>query len=300
MLYYFNVLNYYTWVSDKITDQIPIINVWIVIFAIVVLLCFLTGEITGNYSQTDKLWSLMPIIYGWVTVAYFPFSARLWLMAIMVTIWGARLTYNFYRKGGYSIVPWKGEEDYRWKYLRELPVLKGRIKFALFNLFFISFYQHFLILLFSSPFLVVAKSGKADISFADFVIAAFMLLFIVIETIADNQQYSFQRIKRGLEKNTKKYIISLEKGFLTEGLWRYARHPNYAAEQAIWICFYFFSVVVTGQWINWSLSGAILLVLLFQGSTLMTEKISSSKYPDYENYKKNVPAFIPYFFKSSK
>lgn len=88
MLCYFNVLNYYTWVSDKITDQIPIINVWIVIFAIVVLLCFLTGEITGNYSQTDKLWSLMPIIYGWVTVAYFPFSARLWLMAIMVTIWG--------------------------------------------------------------------------------------------------------------------------------------------------------------------------------------------------------------------
>jgi steroid 5-alpha reductase family enzyme len=39
-------------------------------------------------------------------------------MAFLVTLWGLRLSYNFYRKGGYNIIPWKGEEDYRWKIFR--------------------------------------------------------------------------------------------------------------------------------------------------------------------------------------
>jgi len=29
-----------------------------------VLVCFLLGEMTGNVSQVDKLWSLLPIVYG--------------------------------------------------------------------------------------------------------------------------------------------------------------------------------------------------------------------------------------------
>ena len=55
-------------------------------------------------------------------------------MAVLVTAWGARLTFNFARKGGYT-----GMEDYRW------AVLRGRMKpwqFQLFNLFFIVLYQN--------------------------------------------------------------------------------------------------------------------------------------------------------------
>ncbi|MCK4748806.1 MAG: DUF1295 domain-containing protein, partial [Bacteroidales bacterium] len=84
------------------------------------------------------------------------------------------------------------------------------------------------------------------------------------------------------------------KGFVHKGLWGIVRHPNYAAEQAIWIGFYFFSVAATGQWINWSVMGAILLVLLFWGSSNLSESISSGKYPEYETYKKRVPRFIPF------
>ena len=39
--------------------------------------------------------------------------ARLLVMALLVTAWGARLTFNFARKGGYT-----GMEDYRWAILR--------------------------------------------------------------------------------------------------------------------------------------------------------------------------------------
>jgi len=84
------------------------------------------------------------------------------------------------------------------------------------------------------------------------------------------------------------------KGFIDTGLWGVVRHPNYAAEQAIWIVFYFFSVAATGRWINWSVMGAILLVLLFLGSSNFSESISSGKYPEYVEYKRHIPRFIPF------
>lgn len=265
---------------------------WIVVMLSVSILCFIVSELTLNYSQVDKLWSLMPPAYGWIAVGFFPDSTRLWLMAVLVTIWGLRLSFNFWRKGGYNIIPWKGEEDYRWKVMRENPKLKGRMRFGLFNMFFISFYQHFLILLFSSPLILAAENNKTSPGLIDITAGTFMLLFILTETIADNQQFRFQNQKKGMSTPGKKYTESLKKGFLTEGLWSYIRHPNFISEQAIWICFYFFGVAASGNWINWTLSGPVLLVLLFIGSTRLTERISGHKYPDYGNYRKSVPRFI--------
>ena len=273
-----------------------LVSTWINLMIAVVLICFIVSEITRNYSQVDKLWSLMPLAYAWITVMAYP-SPRLFLMASLVTAWGIRLSYNFYRKGGYSIIPWQGEEDYRWRILRDTSALRGRFRFGLFNLLFISLYQNLLILLFSTPLLMAALYHGAPMGLTDLIAAALMLLFLVTETIADNQQYRFQTVKRNPSENEKPYVESLRKGFLTEGLWRYVRHPNFASEQAIWISFYFFSVAASGKWINFTLLGPVLLVILFIGSSIMTENISSSKYPEYSTYQKEVPKFIPRIFR---
>ncbi len=37
----------------------------LVVYLAAALLCFLVSSIAGNYSQVDKLWSLMPIAYVW-------------------------------------------------------------------------------------------------------------------------------------------------------------------------------------------------------------------------------------------
>ena len=59
----------------------------------------------------------------------------------------------------------------------------------------------------------------------------------------------------------------------------------------MWWVMYFFSVVSDG----WNLSGlgALLLNLLFLGSTALTEKISSEKYPAYKEYQTEVSMLIP-------
>ena len=266
---------------------------WIFILGLIIVLCFVVGELTQNFSQVDKTWSIMPIIYGIVTLYAFPDSPRIWLMTILVTFWGLRLSYNFYRKGGYHKIPWKGEEDYRWSILRANPLLKGRLRTSLFNLLFISVYQQVLIMLFSTPLLIAAKFANTGIGIYDFVVAAFVILFILIETIADNQLFAFHLQKQNKAPRDGRFENSLKNGFMIDGLWKHVRHPNFAAEQLIWVSFYFFSVTASGEWINWTLSGAVLLVLLFVGSSQFTEAISKNKYPAYEGYQKNVPKFIP-------
>jgi steroid 5-alpha reductase family enzyme len=293
-LCFFRLLFHFS-AGEAYFDQL--LNSWVLITLTGAVVCFLVSELTGNYSQVDKLWSLMPVVYSFVSLAASP-SPRLWLMSVIVMIWGLRLSFNFYRKGGYSIIPWKGEEDYRWKIMRQNAALKGRIRFGLFNLFFISFYQHLLILLFSSPLLLAAKYPSEGLSLIDVAAAGMMMFFIIAETIADNQQFTFQKLKKQSENRDNLYSESLKKGFLSEGLWRYARHPNFACEQAIWITFYLFGVSASGRWLNPSLAGPVLLVLLFQGSTYFTESISSARYPGYSDYRKSVPRFIPKLFTS--
>lgn len=268
------------------------------IMAGVAFACFAVSEITRNYSQVDKLWSLLPIGYTWFFASKSGFDARTVLMAALATVWGLRLTYNFSRRGGYHRIPWRGEEDYRWGVLRSRnPAFQKRLPWAIFNLFFISFYQNTLILLFTLPIVVAWQGQSRALHWPDAVAAFFMLAFISIETIADQQQYDFQTEKHRRIQAGEPLGATYARGFCTSGLWAQVRHPNYAAEQSVWISFYLFSVAATGRWVNWSLAGAILLMLLFVGSSDFSEKISAGKYPEYRDYQKRVPRFVPRLFR---
>jgi len=259
--------------------------------------CFIVSELAVNYSQVDKFWSTIPIAYAWYFAYASGMNERLMIMALLVTCWGLRLTFNFTRKGGFSIYFWKGEEDYRWVEVRKsIPFLKGRFTWGLFNLFFICFYQLGLIFLFTLPVLAAWQGIFQPLYWADYLITFMMFLFIVIETISDEQQYSFQTEKYRRIKKGEKLDGDYKLGFRTTGLWSLSRHPNFAAEQLIWISFYLFSVSATGQWFNWSIIGCLLLVVLFYNSANFSEEISSKKYPMYKKYQKNVPVFLPKLF----
>lgn len=261
----------------------------------VALSCFTLAEITRNCSQVDKIWSIVPLAYAWYVAAATGFPDRMVLMAVLVSLWGARLTYNFSRRGAYSWKFWEGEEDYRWGVLRKMPLLSSRTAWFFFNLFFISLYQNGLIMLFTMPILV-ASGSEVPLYWADILLAGLFVALIVMETVADQQQWKFQQEKYRRINAGEKLTDEYAKGFVATGLWKYIRHPNYAAEQSIWIVFYFFSVAATGKWFNWSVAGAILLLLLFQGSSDFSENISSTKYPAYKDYQKKVGRFFPKFW----
>lgn len=259
------------------------------------LLTFVVAELTGNCSQVDKLWSVVPIVYAWFMAYKDDFGPRTILMAALVTLWGARLTYNFYRRGGYQIKFWGGEEDYRWEVLRKMDLFNKPWKWTLFNFGFISGYQMTLILLFTLP-MVHAVGSDMPLGIWDYLLATIIVGLVVIETMADQQQWDYQTEKHRRIKAGEALEAPYDKGFVHTGLWAIVRHPNYAAEQSIWFVFYFFSVVASGQWLNWTMVGSILLFILFKGSADFSEGISLGKYKGYADYVKKVPRFLPIKF----
>ncbi len=276
-------------------SQLEVLKLLSIITGCSALFCFIVGEATTNNSQMDKLWSLLPIAYTWIIAAKGGMSPRLVVMACLVTLWGLRLTFNFARKGAYKLKFWEGEEDYRWKVLRAKKEFQPHWKWMVFNFFFICIYQNTLVLMTTFPALVLMN---VDVSFGwmDVVAAALMLGFIVYETIADEQQWAFQSKKWKMLREGKKLEdlpSPYNKGFNTIGLWGVSRHPNYFAEQSIWCCFYLFTIGGGIGIVNWSIIGALLLIVLFLGSSAFAEEISLSKYPEYADYCKKVSKFFP-------
>jgi len=279
--------------------QIDTLTILIVVCGVSIAYCFIVGEITRNNSQMDKLWSILPIVYAWIIAIKSGINPRLIVMAVLISIWGVRLTVNFAKKGAYSLKFWAGEEDYRWVVLRKNPKLSKRWVWALFDLFFISIYQNALVLAICLPLLATMESTVA-FNVGDGVIAVLLFGFILLETIADRQQMEFQTAKYALLKEGKKLEDlpkPYNKGFNTLGLWGRSRHPNYFSEQAIWFVLYLFclsSGVAAYNLFNWTLFGSMFLILLFIGSSTFSESISLSKYPAYEDYTKKVSRYVPF------
>ncbi len=90
---------------------------------------------TSDPSIVDRLWSILPVVYVWHMLLSSegpPLgNLRLLVMAVLVTLWGSRLTFNFWLKGGFSGARSRdrcgahaspltagsvlaGGEDYRW------------------------------------------------------------------------------------------------------------------------------------------------------------------------------------------
>ena len=261
--------------------------------------CFIAGEISRNNSQMDKLWSVLPIVYAFVIMIKGEFKVRLILMTIVITLWGVRLTYNFAKKGAYSIKIWQGEEDYRWKYLRAQKPFNNKIIWAIFDLLFICFYQNFVVLLITLPGVAVMES-TASIGVIDILSFVLALGFLVYEVIADRQQNAFQvkkyeYLNSGMKLN--ELPAQYNRGFCVNGLWKRSRHHNYLGEQGIWVSLY---TMVIGAGIasygvfNWTITGCMLLILIFAGSSRMAESISCGKYDLYPGYIDGVFKYLPF------
>ena len=74
------------------------------LFAATCAFCWIASLITKDTSWVDRIWSIVPVAYVWIFAVAGILdgkdAARLIVMAVLVTAWGARLTFNFARKGG--------------------------------------------------------------------------------------------------------------------------------------------------------------------------------------------------------
>ncbi|UYO97873.1 DUF1295 domain-containing protein [Microbacterium sp. M28] len=262
----------------------------ILVAAVASAACWVLSLVTRDTSWVDRAWSIVPVIYVWIfavdALASGVDATRLVVMAVLVTAWGIRLTFNFARKGGYS-----GTEDYRW------AILRGRLPawlFQVFNLLFIVGFQMTLLVLITLP-ADIALRHPAPFSGWDAAFTGLFLALLVGETVADQQQWDFHQRKKAAGG-------SLGDGFLTAGLFRYSRHPNFFFEQAQWWVFYAIGASAAvasgagfvGGALNASIVGPVLLTALFIGSTIFTESISASRHPAYADYRRRTSMIVPW------
>ena len=120
---------------------------------------------------------------------------------------------------------------------------------------------------------------------------------IFVAFLADNQQWKYQGAKKEYQKTAKVpdgfHQEDLDRGFNCISMWSYSRHPNFAAEQSVWVLLYVWSAFITKGYLNWTIIGPIGYLTLFQASTWFTELISAKKYPEYKEYQKRVWMFLP-------
>lgn len=261
------------------------------------------AEINQNWSQIDRVWSILPTLYHlhWALWAHMSDinAERMDLRLVVSTVWSMRLTYNYWRRGGYNI----GSEDYRWAMIKKVI---GQPAFFILDVLFISSIQNLLLFLVTSPAYVSLLVSRLDtaqnkpaIGGVDYFFAGQILYLIGQTWVADQQQWNFHQAKTRYLKSAKVPTNSgysaeeLDRGFNTSGLWAYSRHPNFVSEQLVWWSFYLWSSVQAAKPLNWTIIGPIIYSLIFLGSTPITEYITSGKYPEYKEYQQQVSMFFP-------
>jgi steroid 5-alpha reductase family enzyme len=99
--------------------------------------------------------------------------------------------------------------------------------------------------------------SETPMSYKDVLVITSLAASIGLETLADEQQWVYQKAKRAVpSKSTRSHSRGgshvsycqpedIQRGFITGGLFRYSRHPNFACEQANWYLFYAFGCIAT-------------------------------------------------------
>ena len=183
---------------------------------------------------------------------------------------------------------WGHGEDRRYAAMRQRhgPGFARRSLTLVFGL------QALLAWIVATPLLVAAGGSEASrlgalspLGPLDLFGLALALGGLVTEAVADAQMARFRRDPA---------LYGRARGDVMDaGLWRYSRHPNYFCEISQWWVFYAMACAVSGTWINWTIIGALLLTLLFDGSTRFTETITRKKYPSYADYQRTTSRLIP-------
>jgi steroid 5-alpha reductase family enzyme len=206
------------------------------------------------------------------------FSKLKFILFLMILLWAFRLgIFLFIRIR-------KTNKDRRFDSIRE-----NFLKF--FGFWFFQGITVWIILL---PSLVLFNS-EGKISVFSWIGFAIWFIGLTIEIFSDLQKYQFNQSQSN--KNNKK------DGWISTGLWKYSRHPNYFGEILCWIGVYFFSFSsLTSIEKIFSLNSPIFisLLLIFVTGLPKLEEYADKKWgrlKKYREYKRKTSKLVLWFQK---
>jgi steroid 5-alpha reductase family enzyme len=247
----------------------------VIVFMVCVWLVSVAKE---DASIVDIVWGLGFVLLAWLTFGrshgYF---GRKLLILILVTLWGLRLaTHIFLRSRG------KGE-DPRYAEMRK----RHGNRFWFVSLFTVFLLQGVLLWIIALVIQVPQFSRMPPrLTMFDFAGVVIWCTGFLFESVGDWQLTRFLNEPSNKDK------------LLTDGLWAYTRHPNYFGESLIW--WGFFAIAVSNRGNIWLIVSPLVITFLLlrvSGVTLLKKSMVTA-HTDYEEYKQNTSAFIPWFPKT--
>lgn len=220
----------------------------------------------------DAAWGLGFVIAAWS--AYWiaqPHHISALLVNILVSLWGLRLTYHIFRRIQ------KRPEDERYVAMRQ----KWKSRKALQTYLRVFLAQGLLLSLIVAPVFVLHWAQGADGHIWTIAGSSLWLLGFLFEAIGDKQLQSFVSNPKNKGK------------LMTQGLWKYTRHPNYFGEVTQW-----WGIFVVGLSAGmsglWGVIGPLVisfLILKVSGVPLLERKMKD--HPDFAAYAARTSRFIP-------
>jgi len=241
--------------------------------ASLMLITWIISGIVKDASIVDLIWGFGFVLVAW-TVLFFsaPAGGRGWLLVILTTVWGLRLsTHLTMRNLG------KGE-DFRYQAMRR----QLGDRFFVVSLGTVFGLQALLMWVISLPLQVgIATSDPGQgVSLLDAVGTALWALGLFFEAVGD---WQLARFKADPANHGK---------VMDRGLWRYTRHPNYFGDFCVWWGLYLVAAA-GGAW--WTVVGPLLmsaLLIRYSGAGLL-EKTIGSRRPGYDDYARRTNGFFP-------
>ncbi|MFM1887337.1 MAG: hypothetical protein RL026_2494 [Pseudomonadota bacterium] len=223
-----------------------------------------------NVTLVDSLWSLMFLlaagVYAWGAV---PGTPRTTLVLVLTGLWALRLSVYL------TLRNWGHAEDHRYAAIRR----NNSPGFAFKSLYIVFGLQAGLAWVVSLP-LLGAINSPAPLGLLDVAGVLLWLAGMVFEAGGDWQLSRFKADPANAGK------------VLDRGLWALTRHPNYFGNACLWWGFYLMAVQA-GAW--WTLPGPVLMtwLLLKISGVALLEKDIGERRPDYADYIRRTPAFLP-------
>ena len=232
---------------------------------------FAFAAILRTDKVTDLSYSLSFVVLAVVLlIRGGHFSATPVLAAVLICAWGIRLgTYLFSRI-------MKTGVDHRFDDIRDRP-----LRFARF--WALQAVTVWVVML-PAARLFALPSGPV-FSPVSILGAALWAIGFAIEVVSDAQKSAFKRAPGSRDR------------FISSGLWRYSRHPNYFGESLLWWGLFIAAVPVFTGWDFLTALGPLFLtlLLLFVSGVPLLEKSADAKYgatPDYQGYKRRTSIFL--------
>lgn len=208
-----------------------------------------------------------------------PPGPRDWLLLITCEAWALRL-------GFYLLWRWRmnGRDPRYDKLLGSIQTKRG-LSFAMASLLYVFALQFVLQFIVSLPVQLGQWSGSGAIGILSKMGLGLFLIGFLFESIADWQLVRFK------DKPDNKGKV------LDSGLWRYTRHPNHFGDALVWWGL-FLIASESGYVIVILISPALISFLLTSFSGAPTVEGRMHKRPEYADYIRRTPGFIPWFPKS--